>query len=313
MGEPKAELLSFQQLRCFCATADLGSFTAAADALRVSQPAVATQVRRLEQLLGADLFARAGRGVRLTPAGEAFAEHAYATLATLDDAAASVGSVLALRSGTVTVGTFNWPAPWRLEEVVGRFAADYPGIRVRLVGRNSSVTADRVRRGELEGAIVVLPIDDDGLDVRPIARDEVVYASAEPSRIRSAVSIERFAEAPLVFYDAEAANEDPIRRQLAERAQAAGVALAPRVEVEDVETALQLVAAGVGDTYLQSAFLHMAAFPPNVSTAPFRPALHDTFAIITRRTGRLSPATRTLLAAIESHMERVTEQLDRLR
>ena len=58
-----------QQVRCFCAAAELGSFTAAADALRVSQPAVADQVKKLERALGVDLFVRAGRGVVLTEAG----------------------------------------------------------------------------------------------------------------------------------------------------------------------------------------------------------------------------------------------------
>src|SRR5829696_2194043 len=76
----KAELLSLQQLRCFCATVELGSFTAAAEALRVSQPAVAEQIRKLEQALGADLFVRAGRGVVPTEAGRAFAEHAAHSL-----------------------------------------------------------------------------------------------------------------------------------------------------------------------------------------------------------------------------------------
>ena len=62
MAGPQAELLSLQQIRCFCAAAELGSFTAAAEALRVSQPAVADQIRKLERALDADLFVRAGRG-----------------------------------------------------------------------------------------------------------------------------------------------------------------------------------------------------------------------------------------------------------
>src|SRR5918996_6007325 len=88
LAQSKAELLSLQQIRCFCATLELGSFTAAAAALRVSQPAVAEQIRKLEQLLGTDLFVRAGRGVVPTDAGRAFAVHATRSLQTLEDAAA---------------------------------------------------------------------------------------------------------------------------------------------------------------------------------------------------------------------------------
>ncbi len=67
--EPKAELLSLQQVRCFCAALEPGSFTAAAAALRVSQPAVAEQIRKLEQTLGTDLFVRVGRGVAADRSG----------------------------------------------------------------------------------------------------------------------------------------------------------------------------------------------------------------------------------------------------
>ena len=92
MAQPKAELVSLQQIRCFCAALELGSFTAAAEALRVSQPAVADQVRKLESSLGAELFVRAGRGVVPSDAGRAFAEHAARSLQALEDCARSVGA-----------------------------------------------------------------------------------------------------------------------------------------------------------------------------------------------------------------------------
>ena len=174
MGESKAELLSLQQVRCFCATVELGSFSAAAEALRVSQPAVAEQVRKLERALGADLFIRAGRGVLPTDAGLAFAEHAARSLRALEDAAGSVGELTSLQTGGVALGTFSAPSAWRLDELVASFLRRHPGMTVRLVGRNSSVIADRVRRGELEAGVVLLPIDDDKLDVRPLIRDEVL-------------------------------------------------------------------------------------------------------------------------------------------
>src|ERR687895_1058986 len=220
--QSKAELLSLQQIRCFCAALELGSFTAAAEALRVSQPAVAEQVRKLEQTLGADLFVRVGRGVVPTDAGRAFAEHATRTLRAVEDAADSVGELTALRSGTVAVGVFGEPSAWRVDELVAAFLRRHPDVSVRLVGRNSSAIVERVRRAELEAGVVLLPIDDDKLDVRPIVRDEVLYVSASPERTRRPATIERLAATPLVFYDAESGDQDPIRRQLAERAQALG-------------------------------------------------------------------------------------------
>jgi DNA-binding transcriptional LysR family regulator len=298
-----------QQIRCFCAALELGSFTAAAELLRVSQPAVAEQIRKLEQALGADLFVRAGRGVLPTEAGRAFAEHAARSLRAVEDAAESVGELTALRGGTVAVGIYGDPGPWRVDELVAAFLRRHPDVSVRLVGRNSSAIAASVRRGELEAGVVALPIDDDRLDVRPFVRDEVVYVSARPERTRTPATIERLAETPLVFYDAESADEDPIRRQLAERAQALGIRLRPKVEVEHKDVALALVAAGIGDTYLPSAYTRAPYYPEGLSTASFRPALFDTFAVITRPGARLSAGVRELLADLEAHMRTVADEL----
>jgi DNA-binding transcriptional LysR family regulator len=302
-----------QQIRCFCAALELGSFTAAAEALRVSQPAVAEQIRKLEWALGSDLFVRAGRGVVPTDAGRAFAEHATSSLRALEDAADSVDELSALRSGTVAIGIFGEPSAWRVDELATAFLHRHPDISVRLVGRNSSAIVERVRRGELEAGVVLLPIDDSKLDVRPIVRDEVLYVSALAERTRKPATIEQLAATPLVFYDAESADKDPIRRQLAERAQRLGVELQPRVEVELKDIALQLVAAGVGDTYLPSAYTNSPYYPEGLSTAPFSPALYDTFAIITRRGARLSTGVRELLTDLEAHMRAVAEAFDRSR
>jgi DNA-binding transcriptional LysR family regulator len=311
--QPKAELLSLQQIRCFCAAVELGSFTAAAEALRVSQPAVAEQIRKLERALDADLFVRAGRGVVLTEAGRAFAEHAARSLRAVEDAADSVGELTALRSGTVALGIFGEPSAWRMDELVAAFMRRHPDVSVQLVGRNSSAVVERIRGGELEAGVVLLPIDADKVDVRPIVRDEVLYVSADPERTRQPATIERLAATPLVFYDAESADNDPIRRQLAERAQALGIRLRPKVEVELKDMALQLVAAGIGDTYLPSAYTHQPHYPAGLTTAPFRPALYDTFAIITRPGARLSAGVRELLGDVEAHMRAVADRLDRSR
>jgi DNA-binding transcriptional LysR family regulator len=307
--DAKAELVSLQQIRCFCAALELGSFTAAAGALGVSQPAVAEQIRKLEQLLGADLFVRAGRGVVATEAGRAFAEHATRSLRAVEDAAASVGELTALRRGTVAIGIFGEPSAWRVHELAGAFLRRHPGVSLRLVGRNSSAIVESVRRGELEAAVAVLPVDDDGLDVRPIVRDEVLYVSASAARTRRPATIDRLAATPLVFYDAESGERDPIRRQLAERAQALGVRLQPRVEVELKDIALRLVAAGIGDTYLPSAYTRAPYYPGGLSTAPFDPPLHDTFAIVTRHGRRLSPGVRELLSDLEAHLRAVAQTL----
>jgi DNA-binding transcriptional LysR family regulator len=307
---PKAELLSLAQFRCFAETARRGSFTAAADALDVSQPAVAEQVRGLERTLGVALFARNARGVTLTTAGEAFAPHAGAALAAVEDAVRAVEDVATARTGTLAFGLFASPVAYRLDEMIARFARAYPGLVLRLVGRNSSDAAERVRAGELEAALVALPIDAERLDVRPLLRDEVVYVSADPARTRGSVTIRELAARPIVFFDVGSGDSDPTRRQLHERAQEAGLTLRPRIEVETLVMALRLVAEGLGDTYLPRAHTSGWHFPPGLSTTSFDPPMEDTLALVTRSGASVSPAMRLFLAHVEDHMAGIAGTLD---
>jgi hypothetical protein len=83
------------------------------------------------------------------------------------------------------------------------------------------------------------------------------------------------------------------------------------VELKDI--ALRLVAAGIGDTYLPSAYTHAPYYPQGLSTASFSPALYDTFAIITRPGARLSRGLRELLADFEAHMRAIADEFDRSR
>ena len=299
-------------MRCVVATARGGSFTRAADALDVSQPAVAEQVRNLEATLAIDLFTRAGRGVRLTEAGEAFVERAATVLAALDDAVASVEEIRGLGSGTLAFGLFATPEAYGIDRLASAFAREHPGLSLRLVGRNSSVAADRVRRGELEAALVTLPIDAAGLDIRPFARDEVVYVSADPANTRQPVTIEDLARRPLVVFDAESGDRDPLRRQLQQRAQELGLRLRPRMETETMVLALQLVADGVGDTFVPRSNTRAAYFPPGLTTVGFRPVVHETFAIVVRPGGRPSPATRAFIDRVVAHLTSPEIGLERL-
>jgi DNA-binding transcriptional LysR family regulator len=291
--------LTLQQLAYFVAAASYGSFSAAAEALHLAQPSLSEQVRRLEDELGVELFARTTRGLTLTEGGRALRPEAEAALAAIDRARQSVVGVREVLTGTATMGIFGRPPPDMLANVVARFRAEHPGVRVRLVGQNSVEVAAAVRAGEAEAGLVALPIDDTGLDVRPIARDEIVYATADARRARRRLTIERLSEAPLVLYDARYGADDPVRRQLAERAQRAGRRIAPVIDVEDYEAAVRIAAAGLADTVIGRRFAHSPALPHGLHTASLAEPMFDVFAFVTRRGAVLSPATRELVRLIE--------------
>jgi DNA-binding transcriptional LysR family regulator len=301
--------MTLQQLTYFLAAAEHGSFSAAAQALFMAQPSLSEQIRRLEAELGVTLFARGGRGLELTEAGRMFLPHAERTLASAEEAAESVREIRDITGGTVTFGTFGSAHHYLLIGLLSDFRAQYPSVRVRAIGQNSAEVADAVRDGTIEAGLVALPIDDRGLEVRPAMREELLYISADPERLHEAMTIERVAAGPLILYDARWAAEDPMRRQLRERAQGAGVTLEPQIEVEYVTAALELAARGLGDTVSSRQMIRARGLARRLRGVGFDPPLYDAFAFITRRNAHLSPASREFIRLAEKRVEALQREL----
>jgi LysR family transcriptional regulator, cyn operon transcriptional activator len=295
--------VTLQQLIYFLAAAEHGSFTAAADILHLARPSVSEQVAHLEAELGVPLFVRTGRRLVLTDAGRLLRPEAERTLAAAGEAADAVQRARALTGGTASLGTFSTAHHLLLPGLVEDFVRRHPQVAVRVVGENSVQLVEAVRAGRLEAGLVALPIDDEGLEVgAAIALFEVVYASTDPSRLVGAMTIERLADAILVLPEARWGDEDPTRRQLAERAQRAGVTIRPRIEVQHANAALQLAARGVGDTLVTRALLDALGYRDDLAAVSLDPPLHETFAFIQRRNARLSPATRALMTLAQQRL-----------
>ncbi|MBB4689528.1 LysR family transcriptional regulator [Amycolatopsis jiangsuensis] len=286
--------VTLNQLRAFVVAERHGSFTAAAARLEVSQASVSELIRRLEEELDAVLFHRGARRLSLTAAGQELVPYARRTVDAADEGARAVQSLGSLGGGTATFGVLRNADYYLLGNLAQTFHRRYPSVRVRLVGLNSAATAASIVAGDIEAGLIVLPVDDDGLDITPLMRDEVFYVSADPAAVAEPVTIERFAAARLVLYDAHHGWRDPTRRQLADRAQLAGVRIEPIFEIEHVEAALKLVADGVGDTIASGAVLRSPALPPGLHAVPFQERLFDTIAVARKRGRPLSRATREL-------------------
>lgn len=285
--------MTLTQLRAFLLAASLGSFTAAARTLGTSQPTVSELVRKLEDEVGLTLLVRDPRGMTLTPAGTELLPWARRTVESADGAAEAMRGIRGVETGEASLGMMRNAPYYRLSELAEAFHRARPGVRLRLVGQNSSEVAEAVRRGHLEAGLCILPIDDEGLQVSPLVRTEVYWVSSV--RRTGPATMDRLARVPLILYDAHYATSDPTRRQLTERAQAAGVRLHPIVEVEHVESALGLVARGLGDTIASAAVTGHPSFPAGLHTRSFADRLFDRVALVTRRQSALSPATTELV------------------
>jgi len=145
-------MLDTDQLRSFVAIVDTGSFTRAAERVNKTQSAVSMHVRRLEEQLGRPLFAKLGRGVRLTEDGEKLIDYARQMLQIEAAAFASV-SRRAL-AGRVRFGIPDDYADTFLPDIVTRFSHRHPLVELTVVCERSDSLIDRVTSGELDVAVV---------------------------------------------------------------------------------------------------------------------------------------------------------------
>jgi DNA-binding transcriptional LysR family regulator len=299
--------MTLHQLRCFIAVYDGGSFTAAASTLGLAQPSVSEQVRLLEQGLGTVLFQRAGRGLLPSEAAKVLRSHAQQTLNAAQAAVAAVTSVQEEVSGTIRFGVFGTSRLYLDVDLVGDVLARYPDVRIELIGQNSMDVHEQLRRGRLDAAIIALPVDDTGLAVTPIMRDEVVYVSAVPERVQRPVTATVLASAPLVLSEASWGNNDSTRRQLARAVQSVGGTLTPLVDVEDIETALDIAATGRADAITARGLLKRMGdrVPPNLRWVSLRPKVFDEFAIVVRRDVPLSKATQVVIELAIARMQAI--------
>lgn len=300
--------MTITQLTAFLAALDDGSFTAAGKTLGMTQASVSELVARLERELGVTLFARGSRRLVPTAAALELRPHAVQAVSAVQNGIDTIRALASLERGTCTFGVLRNAAYYALADLAETFHHRHPNVHLRLVGINSAHVARSIAAGELEAGLLVLPVDEDGLEVRPLFRDEVLYASATRGPEAPAVTIDEVAAAKLVLYDAFAGWDDPTRRQLLERARLRGLTIEPAVEVEHVETALSLVAAGTADTIVSRSIAESEAFPAGIRTFPFAEPMHDTIALVQRDGVLLSPATRRLAELAERMLrERLPE------
>jgi LysR family transcriptional regulator, hydrogen peroxide-inducible genes activator len=167
--------MEVHQLRYVCAIADTGNFSRAAERCQITQPSLSQQVLKLEEDLGAKLFDRLGRSVRLTDAGRAFVHHARAILEHMEVARSSVADKNADLRGSVAVGVIPTVAPYLMPGCTAAFAKKYPDAKLRIVEETTLVLVEGLRDLSIDVAILALPLRHKDLELIPI-RTEPLFA-----------------------------------------------------------------------------------------------------------------------------------------
>ena len=231
----------FTHLRSFHAVAEHGGFTAAAQALNISQPTVTTQVKELEERYGVELLVRRGRRVELTETGSALFDISRRIMKLSEEA-----NELLQSSGRLTMGQLRVAAvgPFHATDMIARFLAAYPSIKVSMLLGNSDQTLQRVLELEADVAILAHVVDDPRVHSVPFSTHQVVVFvnTDHPWNARESVSIAELAGQPLILRETGSTT----RRALESAAGAAGVRIRPFLEIGSREGIWKAVERGLG-------------------------------------------------------------------
>ena len=236
---------NLEYYRVFFAVANFRHFTRAAEYLCVSQSAVSQSIRKLETELGCRLFERTGKGLVLTPEGEALFSHIRRAMQEIHTGENSISKLAALKTGELIVGASETSIRHYIPETIRRFKKDHPAIRITFRGLTTYDLCQRLQSGELEIAFLISPIPQ-GYDFNLIHlldfQDVPVVASGldiDRGRVYSTAELSAF---PLIFVT----SDNTVRSVIDEWFRQDNVIPTPEFVVRAMGLVLPLVREGLG-------------------------------------------------------------------
>jgi LysR family transcriptional regulator, carnitine catabolism transcriptional activator len=285
--------MDLRRLAYFVTVADHGSFSAAARAAFVSQPALSLAVKELEREVGAELFVRLGRaGVVLTPAGVALLEPARQALRDVETGQSAVDDVVGLRRGTLAIACLPTLAADPLAALIGRFLSLHPQVRIDLAapeGTTDVVTL--LRNGQCEVGVADNVAVPDDLLASVVAVQELIFIVGPTMRVPATTrSLADLATVPMIT-----TPEGTSSRTLLDTGFAA-VECAPLTAVVTAqrEAILPLVLAGAGAALVPEPMAAVAVRLGATTIRPDPPIVREVSVV--RRQATLAPAAQQFVA-----------------
>ncbi|PPU77646.1 MULTISPECIES: LysR family transcriptional regulator [Xanthomonas] len=291
--------MDLASLAAFVAIADSGSFSAAAESLHLTQPAVSKRIALLEAQLSARLFDRLGRQVVLTEAGQALLPRAQRVLAELEDARRVLEHLGAAVGGRLSLATSHHVGLHRLPAVLRNFAAQQPQAALDIRFLDSELAYAAVLRGEVELAVTTLAPDTRApLRAQRIWHDrlQVVVAPDHPLAAMRAVALEDVVAHPAVLPDAGTFTH----RIVADLLAAHGLAPRLRMTTNYLETIKMLVSVGLAWSVLPERMIdHQVVALPVADV------------VLSRELGCVTHGGRTLSRAAQAFVALLSAQAER--
>jgi DNA-binding transcriptional LysR family regulator len=282
------------------------SFSRAAQALHLSQPAVSHHIRHLEQTLGQPLLERVGKRAFPTGAGEVVLAHAARAFAELEAARQSLQERRGVVAGRLRVGTGATASTYLLPPLLGRLRARHPDLELVVVTGNAAGMAAAVTAADLDVAVVTLPVRGRALLVTPLMLDPLVAIAPAraPWRRRRPLAAAELARQPLILYE----HGGTIRRVIDDWFRRSGAAPRVVMDLGNGEAIKKLVAAGLGLSVVPAMSVRAEVRDAELAALPLSPPLGRRLGIVRRRDRVPSPALRVFLDGLGDLAQAVTRR-----
>jgi LysR family hydrogen peroxide-inducible transcriptional activator len=277
--------VTLKQLRYFDAVARLGHFGRAAEVCSISQPAISLQIKELEGALGAVLFERRARGIRLTGVGEDLVPRARAILRSVEDLSDLSRAPLGGLVGKLRLGIIPTIAPYLLPQVIGRLALSHPTLELRIRETQTEKLILDLLDGRLDAAIVALPVSEPALVEIPLFEEKFVLVRSKEDGKKPVPDRASLREMRLLLLE-----EGHCFRDQALSFCSSGSAL-PRegMEGSSLSTLVQMVGAGIGVTLIPEMAVAVETRSADVCVDYFRaPQPSRKIGMVWRRTSPLN-------------------------
>lgn len=302
----EVKIMELRQLRYFVEVAEREHISEAAEHLHVAQSAISRQIANLEEELGAPLFERVGRNVKLTPIGKTFLEHSITALKAIDFAAKQVEEYLDPAKGTIKVGFPTSLASYVLPTVISAFKKEYPDISFQLRQGSYKYLIEAVKNRELNLALLgPLPPKDEAINTTVLFSENIhaLLPATHPLAKKESINLIDLRNDDFVLFP----DGYILQKVAVDACKSAGFLPSITSEGEDMDALKGLVAAGIGVTLLPESSLYDSTPRMTVKVPIANPAIRRNVGIIAPTTRELAPSEQVFLDFVSKFYSRLTQ------
>jgi LysR family hydrogen peroxide-inducible transcriptional activator len=297
--------LTLKQLRYFEALARHGHFGRAAESCAISQPALSMQIRELEETLGAALFERGPRQVRLTSFGEEIALRARSILRATDELSDLARAARGRLAGRLGLGIIPTIAPYLLPSVIGNLTRLHAGLDIHVRETLTPKLIQELAEGRLDAAIVALPVSEASFAEVALFSEEFVLVRPAEDAGKPAPNVETLRRMRLLLLEEGHCFRD---QALAFCNMHAAL---PRelLDASSLSTLVQMVSAGIGVTLIPQMAVPVETRSAAVAITRFRsPRPARTIGMVWRKTNPIAPQLRQIAEVVRQAGEALFAQ-----